>query len=203
MSLKKFLFAGIVIPTLLTSFYLAGSTIYLNIVSSSGGPVHWHADFQIWDCGKEVELEDPTGFLSNKVGTATLHEHNDQRIHLEGVVVKEAEASLGHFFDVVGGKISANEIQVPTNNGLIIRRNGDGCGDGKSGILQVYLFRTSGDTYTQEKVANPEKIILSPHGAVPPGDCIIMQFKSTVEDKTDKICQQYRIKEQLGELHGN
>jgi len=44
-NLKKILFAAIVIPVVAATIFLAGSTIYLNSVSSSGGPVHWHADF--------------------------------------------------------------------------------------------------------------------------------------------------------------
>lgn len=69
--------------------FLGASTIYLNVKADSGGPVHWHADFEIWACGNQLELKDPYEFLSNKVGTPTLHEHDDQRIHLEGVVVDE------------------------------------------------------------------------------------------------------------------
>ena len=66
----------------LSTGILIGSTIYLNTNSDSGGPVHWHADIEFWACGNEIELRDPTGF-SNKIGTGTLHEHDDHRIHLD------------------------------------------------------------------------------------------------------------------------
>src|SRR3990172_8278827 len=85
-SLKKYFFLAIAVPVTFTTIFLVGATLYVNQVSSTGGPVHWHADFEIYDCGQKIDLVDPTG-LSNKIGTATLHEHNDNRVHVEGVVL--------------------------------------------------------------------------------------------------------------------
>lgn len=99
---------------------LFGSTIYLNTKSESGGPVHWHADIEAWACGVQLELRNPSGFLSNKIGTPTLHEHDDQRIHLEGVVVKAStDATLGHFLNVVGGSVSNEELNFPLADAII------------------------------------------------------------------------------------
>src|SRR5689334_20592308 len=75
------LFLRIVFVILVATGTLFGSTIYLNTSSDSKGPVHWHADFEVWACGVQLELRNPSGFLSNKIGTPTLHEHDDQRIH--------------------------------------------------------------------------------------------------------------------------
>lgn len=95
---------------------LFGSTIYLNTRAESGGPVHWHTDIEFWACGTELNLRDPTGALSNKIGSATYHEHNDKRIHLEGVVVKKSEdAGIKKFMDLTGGKISHDQLTVPLN----------------------------------------------------------------------------------------
>src|SRR5262245_53778686 len=55
--LKLWLFLIIASTTIASSFFLAASTIYINTVSSSGGPVHWHADYEVWHCGREIELE--------------------------------------------------------------------------------------------------------------------------------------------------
>src|SRR5690349_16520906 len=85
--LKLPLFAAIVVVVLGTTLTISGGTIYLNVNSATGGPVHWHADFEIWGCNNELELRDPHGFLSNKIGTATYHEHDDKRIHVEGVPI--------------------------------------------------------------------------------------------------------------------
>lgn len=115
---------------------LFGSTIYLNTRSDSGGPVHWHADFEAWACGVQLELRNPSGFLSNKIGTPTLHEHDDQRIHLEGVVVDtETDATLGHFMNVVGGSISSEMMSFPlTNNVHEDQVDGDTPASGHSAI---------------------------------------------------------------------
>jgi hypothetical protein len=143
--LKKFLFISIVLAIAVPTIFMIASTVYLNNVSVSKGPVHWHADIEVWACGKEVELQDPTGFLSNKIGTATLHEHNDKRIHLEGVVVHPEDASLGKFFQVIGGEITNDSLIVPTNKGAIPYTNGSMCADGSQGEVQVFVYQTDKD----------------------------------------------------------
>mgnify|MGYP001615618289 CR=1 FL=1 len=94
---KEILFLLMVAAILVPTMFLIASTVYLNTISASGGPVHWHADIEVWNCGKELDLEDPKG-LSNKIGEATLHEHDDKRIHVEGVVIESHDASLGNYF---------------------------------------------------------------------------------------------------------
>ena len=112
---KKPLFILIVLAISIPSLVMTGSTIYLNTVSESKGPVHWHTDIEFWVCGQEIELRDPYAFLSNKIGTSTFHEHDDKRIHLEGVVIdKEVDASLGKFMDVTGGSIENSKLVIPT-----------------------------------------------------------------------------------------
>lgn len=114
--LKLPLFVAICVVVLGTTFTIGGGTVYLNVNSATGGPVHWHADFEIWACGNELELRDPHDFLSNKVGTATYHEHDDKRIHVEGVPISlPYDFSLGKFMEVVGGSISSSALTVPLN----------------------------------------------------------------------------------------
>lgn len=118
--LKKPLFALIVFVITVGTGTLFGSTIYLNVKSDSDGPVHWHADIEFWACGVQLELRNPSGFLSNKIGTSTLHEHNDQRIHLEGVVVDNSvDATVGKFMRVIGGSISSNSMTVPLADSML------------------------------------------------------------------------------------
>lgn len=112
--LKPWLFGALSATLILPTIYMIGSTIYLNTKSESGGPVHWHAEVEFWACGTELELRNPTGFLSNKVGTSTYHEHDDKHIHLEGVVLRKSEdASLGKFLRVTGGHLDETGIGVP------------------------------------------------------------------------------------------
>ena len=200
--LKQFLFFSIIAAVILPTLYLIGSTIYLNAVSASKGPVHWHADIEIWNCGKEVELKDPEGMLSNKIGTATLHEHNDKRIHLEGVVVHPEDASLGKFFKVIGGELNSDSVVVPSTNGQLPLTSGSICPDGQEGQVQVFAYQTDKDNYySQKKLENPGEYLISPYSVVPPGDCIIVEF-GPVKSRTEKLCRSYKVAETIDKLKG-
>jgi hypothetical protein len=140
------IFVAIVAVVTGTTLTISGGTIYLNLASATGGPVHWHADFEIWACGNELELRDPTGFLSNKIGTATYHEHNDKRIHVEGVPIDlPHDFSIGKFMDVVGGGISNDSLVVPLNDSDKLfesdknEGDGDGPADSSPELIQPYL----------------------------------------------------------------
>lgn len=199
--IKRILFGSILIVTIFPTVYLAGSTIYLNSISESHGPVHWHADFEIWACGEEINLRDPRGF-SNKIGTATLHEHNDNRIHLEGVVIKPTDASLGKFFAVLGGSLTRDTLQVPVADRMLSLVSGMSCGRGTMGYLQVFVYKTDTAGYfRQEKLADPSTYIISPYSNVPSGDCIIVDVDKPKE-RTDKLCVSYKAAEKTGKLKG-
>lgn len=198
-TIKKFLFAGIAVPIVLVTLYLTVSTISLNINSATGGPVHWHADFEIWDCGQKLDLIDPKG-LSNRVGTPVLHEHGDNRIHVEGVVVDKEDVSLGKFFKVVDGKITNEELELATNSGKMIRQNGDQCPNGTFATLQVFIYKTQGNIFNQQKLSDIPSYVLSPFSQVPPGDCVIIEF-DIPKDKTDKLCNFYKIAKDQGKIH--
>lgn len=142
--LKLPIFLLMVTAMIGSTIYLAASTIYVNVKSDSRGPVHWHADMEIWACGNELELRDPFKFLSNKIGTATLHEHNDRRIHLEGVVVDDSrDASLGKFFHVIGGAVTGDALVVPLNrtDGPLFEGDidGDGTTNPAPSLIDPYL----------------------------------------------------------------
>lgn len=116
---KKPLFLIIVATIIIPTVLMTGSTVYLNTISDSKGPVHWHTDIEYWVCGQEIELRDPIGAFSNKIGNSTYHEHDDKRIHLEGVVVdKEYDASLGKFMSLTGGIITKDTLIIPTEDSL-------------------------------------------------------------------------------------
>lgn len=195
-------FGLIVAVVLVTSGFLISSTIYLNQVSSSKGPVHWHADTEYWACGQELQLKDPEGALSNKIGTATLHEHNDKRIHLEGVVVTAQDASLSKFMRVIGGEVSRNSLTVPTTEGTKSFVNGQKCGD-KAAEVQAFVYKTdkADMRYSVQKVADPASYIISPYSNVPEGDCVIFEFDAP-KASTDKMCRSYKAALQTNRLKG-
>lgn len=197
-SAKKLLFICISVVAIAETLFLAGSTIYVNVISYSKGPVHYHADFEIYHCGKKIDLLDPTG-LSNKIGTSTLHEHNDDRIHLEGVVIQEDDQSLGKFFNVIGGYINAESISFPSTTGQIILKNGTTCPDGTPGSLNVYTYKTINGKYVQQKVTDPARYIYAPYSQVPEGDCIIIEF-GPASESTQRLCRSYQVAEELGKI---
>ena len=202
---KTMLFLLIIIPVLVTTLYTVGSTIYLNQISVTKGPVHWHADFEIWNCGEKIDLIDSQG-LSNRVGTPVFHEHDDSRVHIEGVVVNNEEISLGNFFNIVGGSLTKHILRVRTNQEILSLHNGDLC-NGEPGKIQVFLYKVVNPeeqgnwSYVQEKVEDYVPYALSPYLLVPPGDCIIVEF-DLEKEKTDKICTSYEAAITKGELHG-
>lgn len=199
--LKYLLFGLMAVVILFTTVYLVGSTIYLNQVSTTGGPVHWHGDFEIWNCGELVELKNPEG-LSNKVGSETVHEHNDQRIHIEGIILDPTQASLSHFFKEIGGSMDNEHLTVPTENGMLDMRDDQKCPDGKEAHMQVFLFKTEGQTFSQTKLQDHKNYMISPQGQVPPGDCIIFEF-GPEKDRTDYLCPSYKVAKEAGKIHGN
>lgn len=194
--LKYILFGGMLTVIVGYTGYLTWSTISVNITSITKGPVHWHADFQIWNCGQRVDLIDPTG-LDNKIGTSLLHEHNDNRMHVEGPVLDYKEISLGTFFKVTGGNMKERSLSIPTNNGLLTMANGSEC-NGQMAEVQVFVYSTKGNTFEQQKLINPWDYVLSPYSGVPPGDCIIVELDK-LKEKTDKICIFYQIAKEKGE----
>ena len=180
--IKALAFGVIVIVVLGITGYLIFSTISTNVKSVTGGPVHWHADFEIYSCGEKVDLIDPKGW-DNKVGTPLLHEHNDGRIHVEGPVMNFADISLGNFFNVVGG--------------LPLEKQGE-C-NGQPAILQAFVYQTEGNTFSQQKLEDFTNYVLSNYSKVPPGDCIIIEF-GPIKDRTDKLCNFYKTAVDKGEF---
>ncbi len=238
--LKKPLFVTMVATIVIPTFIMIAGTVGLNLESDSGGPVHWHADVEYWACGNELELRNPTGTLSNKIGTATYHEHDDHRIHLEGVVVEaEVDASLGKFMHVVGGAITEDALVVPLDKDVSLTLEDEVDGDGESKDLSiidsylmqdgdngrvayftsgqncgdqeaevqtfVYRYNEENDTYKQYKLDDQESLdhfgidtvaefSIYEDSNVPPGDCIIFEFDRP-KAKTDKLCEQYGVRD--------
>ena len=165
-AVKKGVYLLLLVVVSLVTIYLVMTTLHLNIISVTKGPVHWHADFEIWVCGKEIKLAEPKG-LSNKQGVDLLHAHNDNRIHVEGVILNPEQASLGAFFYALGGSLSNDGIKVPIDSGLILVHDGDKCNE-KPAKLYVFVNGKLADA--------PSKYVIAPEEKVPPGDRIKIVF---------------------------
>lgn len=198
--LKWILFCLIALTIVFNTSYLIWSTLLVNQQSVTKGPVHWHADFEIWNCGEKVDIIDPKG-LENKVGTSVFHEHNDNRIHIEGPVSSYHQISLGGFFKTIGGELTASSLKIPTHDGVIQMSMGNTC-NGRAVKLQVFVYKVMGNKFYQEKLEDPQSYVISPHSQVPPGDCLIIEFDK-VKEKTDRLCNFYRVAKEKGELDGD
>lgn len=162
--LKLPLFIAIVVVVFGTTLTIGGGTVYLNVNSATGGPVHWHADLEVWACGNELDLRDPTG-LSNKIGTPTYHEHNDKRIHLEGVPTSlPYDYSMGKFMNVIGGELTNDTLTIPLNTSKYFEtehneQDGDGPGAPSPEELNNFI-RTNADgkvaTFTNGEACSGE-----------------------------------------------
>lgn len=182
---KKIVFVLVTVLVVGVTAYAGISTVYLNWISQSGGPVHWHADFEIWVCGEKVtHLVSSTDF-SGRVGTPVLHHHNDYRIHVEGVVIQKQDVSLGEFFEAIGGDLSDSTEQnirflIPLDNGTIRTiQNGELC-NGKPGHWK--LFVQNSNTRGFEFQNELGEYVLSPHFETiitdGPGDLLKLTFDS-------------------------
>ncbi len=205
--MKRILFWTIAFFAVGSNLYLAGATIYTNMVSPTGGPVHWHTDYEVWNCGQPLDLIDPTGW-DNRVGTWEVHEHNDNRMHIEGTILNMDQASFHHFFEITGGTIEQEGMTYPSVNGDVTLPATGSCNE-RPAELQVFrLYVTNPEsqknwTYTQEKLEYPEGLekIMAPYSNVPPGDCLIIEYDAPKE-KTTHSCASYRAAMNRGELHG-
>jgi hypothetical protein len=217
---KAPLFTLIVLVTVVTTLVISGVTVALNLSSSTGGPVRWGSDYQIWACGNQLDLRDPQGMMGSRIGTSTLYEQNDGRIHYNGTpTTLPNDASLGKFMQVVGGEISDSSLVVPLNdqtgftgqptspeqvapyistdrNGASARFvNDQSCGTEEAQI-QVFAYHYSPvtKTYYQTKLDHPANYELSRTDASPPGDCVIVEF-APLKDQTDHLCYGYGVRD--------
>ena len=178
-------------------------TINLTLKSETKGPVHWHADYQIWNCGERLDIMEPEK-LTNRIGTRLVHEHGDNRIHVEGIIKDIHNADLHNFFNVLGGELTETSFSMPSNEGIVTANDGGLC-NGESAEVQIFAYIVEDANLKQkpgflvEQLKVNENYILSPYQDVPPGDCIIIEFDKRKE-KTDKICDTYRVAVEQGRM---
>lgn len=203
---KSIVFSIISFVVVAATAQLTLSTVAINIASESNGPIHWHADFEIWACGEKQHLKSPESLFDNKVGTGLFHHHDDDRIHIEGSLLKVETAGIEEFFEVIGGHLHEDELEfVSEHEGPVSYKNGDLCND-KESKVQAFLYRVvNADDgkgnweYEHTKLDNFKEYIMAPHTSIPPGDCIIVEF-GPEKEKTNKICESYTVAVEKGDL---
>ncbi len=164
---KRYIFAVIAAIIISVTSFLVFTTVYANYFSVSGGPVHWHADYEVWICGERMQMQESKG-LENKIGTSVFHHHNDNRIHVEGVVMNLEDIALGEFFETIGGRLTNESLEIILLDDSVKEvRNGDSCG-GVPGKLSMFV--------DEEENFDFDRFIIAPYGTVPPGNFINITF---------------------------
>lgn len=213
---KNILMNGFIIAILLPSFYTAGAFMHDSQTSWSGGEIHWHADFEILvenETGQieRVNLVDPGEFcettshessymcsINDRTGSTEYHEHNDNRIHLEGSFKTRRDASLAAFFEQFNGTLSNTELEVPTNEGRLERY------EDEQNTIKVLVKKGVGNRYWcavgsnlpaedrcsshGQSADNPEEYIISPYSRGANLDNIFIVYDSrTVEEALQDV----------------
>lgn len=193
-------FVGLCVVVSCTTLVLAtGAAAQLR--GSPTGPIERQAQISFWVCGQELELRDPSKWISNKIGSAEWHEHNDNIMHYQGVPHNlENDIGLGAFMEAIKGRITPFTLVVPLNEQwplanqstnaaiekfIAVQRdgkyasmvNGQTC-DNLPAEVQLFVVNDQ----SQFKIMDPPHYIISSKKA---GDeCLVVEFdapKSTTE----------------------
>lgn len=192
---KNLLMNGFILAVLVPSFYAAGAFVHQSQTSWSGGEIHWHADFEVIveEDGeyRQLNLIDPSEFcestqhesstmcaLNDRTGSTRYHEHNDDRIHLEGIFKEREDATLSAFFETFGGELTNDKLVLPTNNGTVRRV------EGSEKSLKILVQKGVGGNrrwcaIEERGVTSEENICLTEKGdlATEPSYYVISPFK--------------------------
>lgn len=104
----------------------------------TGTEVHWHAPISYEACGETLTLTDSGNH-------SIIHGHDDDQVHVEGLVLSEEDITLAQFFKNAGLNI--------TNANLEEYKNGDICEN--TGVPGQVNFEVDGQSYT-----DPSQIII-------------------------------------------
>lgn len=117
------------------------------------GSVHWHADVAISTCGRDRDDLLRLGSQQGHVGGTVLHTHGDGKIHVEGLVAKGEEISLGRFFDAV--KLAFDRDRLLDYGGP----DGKTCENG-TGSVKMTVNGEPNEAYREYAVTDGDRIEL-------------------------------------------
>jgi hypothetical protein len=216
---KNIIMNGFLIAVLVPSLYTAGAFVHQSQTSWSGGEIHWHADYEVMveenNEYQQLDLIDPSNFceetrhesttmcsLNDRTGSTKYHEHNDNRIHLEGIFKKREDAVLSAYFETFGGKLTNTELRYPTNDRMVEKAEGNsetlkilikqGVGGNRewcaiekqSNLSEQDICRTS----EGELATTPSNYVISPYKRGPTLDDIFIVYDSKpVEDALQDV----------------
>jgi hypothetical protein len=219
---KNFLMNGFIVFILVPSFFAAGAFMHESETSWSNGEVHYHADFEVLVTNgsgglQELDLVDPVKFcddtshestymckINDRTGSTEYHEHNDDRIHLEGVFKTKEDASLAAFFEQFNGELTNTRLVFPTDQGVrtfeendeyslkILVQKGEGDDRHWCAVGQDSYAENICNSYG-ERATSPNKYIVTPE-TQNPADRVILDTVFIVYDSytTDQALEDVR-----------
>ncbi|QKQ98718.1 hypothetical protein GKQ38_04295 [Candidatus Nanohaloarchaea archaeon] len=210
---KNVLMNAFLVAILVPSLYTAGAFLHESQTSWSGGEIHYHADYEVIvnTSGNlhTLDLVDPTNYcssattqstlmckLNDRTGITKYHEHNDNRIHLEGIFKEREDATLAAYFETFHGELSNTRMVYPTNNRTVeVTENADknlkiivnrGTGGSRHWCIvgdQASKENTCVNPYTGELATSPSEYIISPHKKGPSLDDIFIIYDSSTSEQ--------------------
>lgn len=138
LSVQDILIYGIIglIPALIIFGVVKGILDAANSFTDTA--VHWHASIAYEACGESLDLKD-----AGKMGI--IHGHDDDQVHVEGLILKESDIALSNFFKAVNLTITSEQLED--------YKNGDVCENtGEPGQVAFYV--------NEEKYENLSQIII-------------------------------------------
>lgn len=208
---KNLLMNSFILAILVPSFYTAGAFMHESQTSWSGGEIHWHADYEVL-VEQDGELErldlvDPSNYcegymcqVNDRTGETEYHEHNDNRIHLEGIFKERKDATLSAFFKTFGGELTKDRLVYPTNDGKVeVEENGGNIKVlARKGVAnQRHWCAIGGDLPTEDRcqsddnneiVNSPSEYVVSPYQRGPTLDDIFVIYDSkTTEEALEDL----------------
>lgn len=184
---KNILMTAFIVVVTVPTFFSAAAFVHESQTSWSGGEVHWHADYEVLTTVSESEasqmdendvIETENGYLArlnlinpsefcegdymcalnDRTGTKTFHEHNDNRIHWEGIFAEKEDATLTAFFETFDGKLTSTELAYPISPDTAIERE-----ENQTHQLKVLAKQGEGPDREWKIVDKPENFVAEPY----------------------------------------
>ena len=122
----------------------------LQLRSDSFGSQHRAANIEFWVCGTELQPLVQSSWLGDTLGEKNFYyTHSNKQLSRSGYVMDEqTNASLGAFFEAIGGSVQADSISLPVSDDQVgwlmpaDRQDGDPQGDMTTEFLESYVRST-------------------------------------------------------------
>ena len=204
-----------VLATIVASTTTVLLIININLLAaSSSNSIERRSGHIVFDiCKQQVPIRSGQLF-SDSVGNGRQKIFENNRIEYNGYVTDvPADLSLGAFIQAAGGTLSSNVLTLPYSKEVeselagsailaqfsrtnpmgeryLELQSGTSC-DVYPSMLSVFVYRynESTDSYTQERLSQPDRYVLSPQ-SIENGDCIVVIFGDPSE-KTTLRCGDY------------